>query len=332
MTISISNANWGDDETRNRLLSLLQKQCSIQADQVTRIRKHVYLVMFHKNPFIIKGFSSLQRLTVQAAFTASLHKEGFKQTYQFFSCCNESFYLDGNYYGFLQYLQEEEPIFSYLHDYDRSTGLNLLENYHHASKKLADRYKKLVPSFQLLEKWQGRFNTFCRNLSFVKFFLRREEIDMLLEWAGWSLKGIAEEQLFFAEDDSVILHGDVAHHNFLRSKKGVLYLLDFDLISYGGAHADILQYANRILPFLNWSFAALQIYPQIRRYCNHKGFIYALAFPSDIFREWNRLIREKGYVNPEKMRRVMALTVSNLQKRQHFFQELKQTINKPALF
>ena len=37
----------------------------------------------------------------------------------------------------------------------------------------------------------------------------------------------------------------------MRTSKGELYLIDFDLISIGPEMADYLQYANRILPFLN---------------------------------------------------------------------------------
>ncbi len=56
----------------------------------------------------------------------------------------------------------------------------------------------------------------------------------LLEWAKISLEGMKTENLDFGDgQDPVILHGDVAHHNYLKSKSGKIFLIDFDLASIG---------------------------------------------------------------------------------------------------
>lgn len=151
-------------------------------------------------------------------------------------------------------------------------------------------------------------------------------ITEILSWADWSLKGMLRESNLFNNDEKVILHGDVAHHNFLRSKNNKLYLIDFDLISAGVPHVDYLQYANRILPFMNWSLAELANCEKIKPLLHEKGFIYALAYPTDIFREWNRAIKEGTYLQQEKIQQLLELTVVSFKERQDFFAHLQKAI------
>src|SRR5690606_14014221 len=129
------------------------------------------------------------------------------------------------------------------------------------------------------------------------YFVQKEIINELLAWADWSLRGIEEEAWLFQSGRQVILHGDVAHHNFLRAKDQSLYLLDFDLVAIGSPHSDYLQYANRILPFMNWSFEELKEYPIFKYSLEEIGFLHALAYPTDIFREWISVIRIRSYLD-----------------------------------
>ena len=82
-----------------------------------------------------------------------------------------------------------------------------------------------------------------------------------------------------------------------------------EVLSIGTPRSDYLQYANRILPFLHWSFQDLAKYKELAIYMNEKGFIYALAFPTDLFREWNRAIREQTYLQPAKIQQLLEITV-----------------------
>ena len=128
----------------------------------------------------------------------------------------------------------------------------------------------------------GKYQLFKENLPVLSFFLQKEIIHELLHWAGWSLQA-KKEQNSFEQIPTVILHGDVAHHNFLRTSDGELFLIDFDLISIGPEIADYLQYANRILPFLEWSTKELTDFEPFQLYFQQKVFLYALGFPTDIF-------------------------------------------------
>jgi len=131
---------------------------------------------------------------------------------------------------------------------------------------------------------------------------------------------------FFYNEPFVILHGDVAHHNFLRDTMGKLYLIDFDLISIGPNSLDFLQYANRILPFIDWSFARLQHFPYIDRFLQDEGFLFALAYPADIFREWNRMVKENSHHDKAKLKQVMDLTIGQFNARKQFIDQLKKQV------
>ncbi len=317
--------NGGDDFFKNRLLTYFQDQFSFEIKELKPIRKQVYLVRTDDRVFILKGFSSYHRLKLQEAFTASLLNEGFAKTYSFYEFAKEPpLFFERTYYGCLEYIQPSGETFSYHLKKDRLEGLELLNLFHDTSEKLVSRYQTVVPFFRQAEKWRERASLFLNNLPVIRYFVQKEIINELLSWADWSLKGIEEESGLFQSGRQVILHGDVAHHNFLRSRNNSLYLLDFDLIAKGTPHSDYLQYANRILPFMKWSFEDLGKYPIIKQYMDEKGFLFALAFPSDIFREWNRVIRERTYLDPVKIRPVLDLTVGQFEERHRFIHALKK--------
>ena len=116
----------------------------------------------------------------------------------------------------------------------------------------------------------------------------------------------------------------MAHHNFMKTSKGELYLIDFDLISIGPEIADYLQYANRILPFLNWSLSELDTFEPFQPFLKQKVFLYGLAFPSDILREWNRLVKEQTFNQMGKIRPVVELTLNQFGKKEIFYERIRK--------
>ncbi|WP_256239640.1 phosphotransferase [Bacillus sp. V3B] len=317
----------GDDRFHNRLLSYLNDHLPFQIHTLSRLRKNVYIAKANDLQFVIKGFSSLRRLKIQEAFTHSLKKAGFPYTYSFYTFSKEqSLYFKSHYYGCIEYLEKGDQTFYYDSRENCHEGLQLLQNFHERSVKLIGSYKTILPSFHLIDKWQERYQLFKDNLSFLSFFLKKEIIQELLKWAEWSLAGLKKEEHSLDQIRTVILHGDVAHHNFLRTSDGELFLIDFDLVSIGPEAVDYLQYANRILPFLEWSSKELASFELFQPYLQQKVFLYALGFPTDIFREWNRLVRERMYNNIQKVRPIMELTLGQFEKRRSFYHELVQLV------
>lgn len=316
--------NTPGDDHQNRLLSYLKEQVPFHIHSINRIRSHVFFVKSKKVNFILKGFSSYHRMKLQESFTESLKKEGFNKTYHFLNIFKDPPMLfDKKYYGCLEYITPSKEMFSYYQEKDRLEGLRLLRSFHHRTEKLVNRYQRLIPTFQLIDKWKERTNLFLDNLRIIQFFIKEDYTQELIRWANWSFKGLEKEQGFFNHGNTVILHGDVAHHNFLRNQSNDLSLIDFDLIAIGKEKFDYLQYANRILPYLGWSLLELRKYEGINENLSEKGFLYALAFPTDIMREWNRIIKEKSYNNPKRVRPIIELTTAQFHMRKEFIKEIQ---------
>jgi thiamine kinase-like enzyme len=181
-----------------------------------------------------------------------------------------------------------------------------------------------IPRQNLLKKWGDRAEGFKRNMKIINYFVPKQLTEEILDWSHMALEGMWENMGEFSGEKPVILHGDVAHHNFLRAKTGSLFLIDFDLISLGPEDYDLLQYANRILPFMNWSLNSLFEMKGFSGCLSNKAFLYGLMYPADIFREWNRVIRQKSYYNPARTSPIMDLTVKQFKARSSFIEQVKK--------
>jgi len=319
--------NKGDDDYFTRLLSYFRTQFHENIVQMVPIRKKVLLLKTDNNTYIVKGYHSNNRLKLQETFSRTLENEGFLKTYQFFNLgWNEPLFFEGTYYGCIEYIQPSKIPFSFQTHRNRLEGLELLAQYHEVTKKFVSRYCRLIPKSQLINKWKDRAELFSENQSFMKYFINEKYLAEMMEWAEWAINGMEQHHSYFVDEPHVILHGDVAHHNFLRDTAGVLHLIDFDLISIGPEQLDYLQYANRILPYLDWSYDRLMNFSQYENF-QDSAFLYALGYPADIFREWNRMIREKSYTNPKKMNQIMDLTIGQFYARKKFFQTLMKKVN-----
>jgi thiamine kinase-like enzyme len=317
----------GDDDYFDRLLSYFQSQFHEKIVQMVPIRKSVIYLKTDKNSYVIKGYHTNSRLRLQEAFTATLKKEGFTKTYLFLtSPIREQLFFEGTYFGCMEYIPPNKSVFAFHSHKNRQEGIELLEQFHQTTATFEARYRTLLPKGHLIEKWQERLNLFSNNLPYLAYFINDRFMKDILAWANWSLAGMEQNRSFFQHEPALILHGDVAHHNFLRDSEGQLNLIDFDLISIGPASFDYLQYANRILPYIDWSLERLSSLNQIKKYLHEPAFLFALAYPADIFREWNRMIREKSYTDHTKYKQVMDLTISQFYARKKFINHLKDLL------
>lgn len=325
--INMGTNKKGDDDYINRLFSYFQSQFQERIIQFIPLRKSVFLLKTEQNTYIMKGYSSNRKLRIQEVFTDTLKKEGFTKTYSYLTpSMKEQLFFEGTYFGCIEYILPHKTAFSFHTEKNRQEGLDLLEQFHQTTRLFEVRYRTLLSKGHLLEKWTDRLNLFTSNLPFLKYYLNEPELADMLSWAKWSLDGMKKRYQQLFKEPLVILHGDVAHHNFLRDHTGTLHLIDFDLICIGPSSFDYLQYANRILPFMDWSFEKLAMMNQMEKYTHEDGFLYALAYPADIFREWNRLIREKTYTDPTKIKQVIDLTMNQFYARKKFVAHLQENV------
>ncbi|WP_158587517.1 phosphotransferase [Neobacillus notoginsengisoli] len=318
----------GDENIHHRLLSYLRTGFPGRIDQLDMIRPSVFFLKSAIGEYIVKGYTSYHRLKLQEAFTATLKKEGFTHTYSY--VCpgrRKPYYLDGLYWGILEYIQPHPNPFTFLREADRFAGLKLLQKYHSITQQIVQRYKTILPPAALIDKWENRLELFKANKPMINYFVNRQATESIISWAEFALRGMKEQQAFFTEGTQVILHGDVAHHNFLRSKNGKVYLIDFDLISIGPPVLDYLQYSNRILPFLHWSLEELAKYNNLAAFMSVKAFLYALAYPADLLREWNRIFKNSASPNQHLLYQIIELTMGQFKERQQFFKKIQDELN-----
>ncbi|HLO11905.1 MAG TPA: phosphotransferase [Pseudoneobacillus sp.] len=316
------NKNRGDEEENIRLLSSFQNQFPYKIQALYHIRDNVFKIITTKGVFVLKGYSSYSRLKLQETFSSSLRKEGFKNTYSFISLDQDPIIHQNKYFGCLEFIEPNYRPFSYVNKKERQEGLALLDEFHRITQQSVRVYQSILPEYDIQTKWTERRNQFFQNKDTISKYVPSEMISEWLYWADWSLEGIQKNIQKIKEEFPVILHGDVAHHNFLRRKDGKLFLIDFDLISIGPRSMDLLQYANRTLPFMNWDLKLLSQYKNLNSLLSKEVYIYALVYPTDLFREWNRLLRDGFELDGFRIQQVMNQSFHQMEYRRNFITEL----------
>lgn len=310
-----SNRN---DMSRNRLYRIVT-QFIDRPESIKQLRGDVYLITFkHEQPLILKGFSSYGKWNRQQQFTSLLKQNGFSQTYDMYRE-PKPFQLDGIWYSFIEYLPSSSDSFSFSNKKNRIEGAQLLEAFHDS----ADKIFLSLPIYNQIRKWQDRLALFRQNAQMISKHIPKSIVNEWMAWGEWSLEGIAAHENYLSREKNTILHGDCAHHNFLRKQDGHLALIDFDLIAVGPRLYDYLQYANRILPHLDDPVKEIWDYSQINAYNENPAFLYALAYPSDIFREWNLLFKTGLHLD-----HVWKISVEDFEKRMDFNKMLARLVSK----
>ncbi|WP_409270789.1 phosphotransferase [Neobacillus sp. SCS-31] len=318
----------GDDELTNRLLSYL-KSFPGTVREIIQLRPTIFYVHTSAGEFIVKGYSSFNRLILLENFTELLKRHGFRDTYTYFRLGRKGpFYANGLYFGFIDYIRPHPKAFTFQTEEDRSEGLKVLKKFHNVTEQIAGAYRLSIPLAKQISKWEDRLARFAANTPVISGVLGGEICDEILSWADWGLKGMKRRKGLFSEGPQAILHGDVAHHNFLRSRNGRVNLIDFDLISIGPPILDYLQYANRILPFIGWSFGTLSAYEGIKDFLKEEAFLHALVYPTDILREWNRIIKGESLPDSMKVSHVKEMTMHRFYDRRNFVKTIRAMIKR----
>ncbi|MBM7691901.1 thiamine kinase-like enzyme [Peribacillus deserti] len=318
----------GDSAFRARLLAYLANY-GFEVKKINKIRNNVFMIHTRRRTYFFKGFSSLKKYQTQKALTKLLRQYGFYKTYKFLFDI-QPFEHEGYYYGFIEYLKPHREEFRFNTRKNRAEGLRLLGELHRATGNIVKdrRFYYAIPRYNQTAKWKQRLEEFESISHIVANYVPEQVIKQAIMWGHWALRGVKEHESHLYKEPAVITHGDVAYHNFLRVHSGEVYLIDWDLISKAPPIIDYLQFANRILPSIKYSYKELWSYTAFRNLKNNPAFVYGLGFPSDIFREWNRLVRENLLGSQAHVHSVWKLTVEGFEKRILFQEHLKERIAK----
>lgn len=299
------------------------KQLDMPIRLMKPIKPELMLIQTEDGKLIIaKQFKNEMSLARQKEFLALLKEAGFHRSYTF-SEAFPPFEYRGRCIGFLPYIHPHEQAFTYRTQDERLEGLILLKKMHGASKHISRRMSHLSDQpFNQVRKWKERLAEFKQNEKIIKPYMPEKVYQAYASMGKWVLKELKEEEIG-KKDTLVIIHGDLAHHNFLRRSDGKLFLIDFDLMAKAPAIIDDLQYANRLLVYNSYSLEEILSLPPFREHRYNREFLIGLAYPTDIYREWNRVCRENLWADQRRMKAMYDYTLNDFQERMSFFKKIK---------
>ncbi|WP_139892615.1 phosphotransferase [Bacillus sp. D386] len=306
------------------LLAYLSQQ-NIVVYEMKAIKPRLIKVSTNKGIFIAKQFVNQKRLLMQLEFLKKLRKAGFNGAYVF-SDEIKPFGCKGKSIGFIEYLTKHPRSFTYENYSERLEGLTLLNKMHEASATIINDLTVEKHTFSQVSKWRERLGEFTSNRNMLNRVIPDSMLTEYLRMGEWALDKLGSYELEEVDEDPVIIHGDLAHHNFFRKDDGELLLIDFDLMAEAPPMIDYLQYANRLLIFNNCSLKEILTFPQFKKYRDNPFFLIGLSFPTDIYREWNRICRDQLWSSNRRLDSLWDITVEDLPKRIYFFRELKSKI------
>ncbi|WP_197284271.1 phosphotransferase [Bacillus sp. CHD6a] len=282
-----------DDFNRNRLFFRLCRETKLAIHSYSKIKNNLYKIQSEDGLYILKGYSEPGNLETIIEVSQLLHKNGFLKGLMYEKFNDGSFLLVEKelVWVLLKYIVPKRK-FSFSKTEDREDGLNTLQNFHQHSKALLPILPSGLPQESTVVKWQNRLKIFESHVPFLSKWFNPQVISEIVYYSHLALDGLMKD---YVETEKVILHGDVASHNFIRAADNKVYLIDYDLLSIGNEEWDYVQYASRILPFIKWNSSLFQTHSFLIE--SGKGqpwFRTALSFPMDILREGNQFSHTSG--------------------------------------
>lgn len=311
---------------RGCLLSYFQ-QMNVPIRAMKPIKPDLMLVQTEKGKTLVaKRFKGEKSLLRQMEFLTLLRESGFHNSYVF-SESFPPFEYGAKSIGFLSYIPPHEQSFTYRNQRERAEGLVLLKKMHAASIRISHRLRYLPDlPYNQVSKWKERLAEFKRNETILRPFLPEKVYQGYASMGKWALRELKGQEIGEGEEP-VIIHGDLAHHNFLRREDGKLFLIDFDLMARAPAIVDDLQYANRLLVYNGYSLKNILSMRPFRDYAVSREFLIGLGYPTDIYREWNRICRDNLWTDRRRMRVMHEYTLNDYQERLRFFKKIKHAVD-----
>lgn len=286
--IEMNNRRKRDDGI-GRLFFLLRNKYGLRVKSIKMVKQNVWVVTAYEGCWVAKRYRTFFEAMRQAVFMQSLRQAGFAHVPAVYTTIGQNgvFFVKDAFWIMQTYISDAERL-SFARRQDIADGLELLQTYHFITAMLAKIpvFQTMIPHYCLYSKWWRRYNEFYSHLSLLERIMDKEDIAWTIQHAEYCLSTFASYAPPLAAEPVAIIHGDVASHNFLRTKEGMIYLIDYDTVAVASPGIDYLQYASRILPHLQWSLAKLYQFSRFLCWLAKPWFLHALLFPADIMREW----------------------------------------------
>lgn len=185
----------------------------------------------------------------------------------------------------------------------RKQVIRLLEELHQTENITTWWNQTTLPASNLYLKWQMRLSRILA----VKDLLHQHFGEDLVTYAIHQAELAMDEYIHY-ETKHTLIHGDIAHHNFLIGKKGIK-LIDFDLASYTDPDEEWILLMQRLLPFVDYDLQLLvDEHPDFLRIIEEQPS--GLRYPNEVFREWLAFLQKP---HKKKQERLLAFTVKAIE-------------------
>ncbi|MCM3758124.1 aminoglycoside phosphotransferase family protein [Sporosarcina aquimarina] len=181
---------------------------------------------------------------------------------------------------------------------DRRASLTALDALHETESFVDWESLPFLQKYHLLDKWSWRLERFLNKRHTIVSFLGEDAFDSIERYSEQALERLLTSTA--REAPHTLLHGDVVHHNLLKTSEGTVSLIDFDLACTGHPDVEIGLWLHRVLPKVNYN-AALLFEEEPRLHVLGQQAIAMLQYPNEMLREWSYLT-----TLPEKRQQTLA--------------------------
>lgn len=185
----------------------------------------------------------------------------------------------------------------------RKEIIHVLDKLHATEKQATWWEQTTLPASSLYLKWQLRLS---RILAVEDLLIKYFGKDPYLYFVKQAEEAMSE--FIHYEASQTLIHGDIAHHNFLQTANG-LVIIDFDLASYADPDEEWTLLLQRFLPFVKYDLQLLiDEHPDFLRIIEEQPS--GLRYPNEVFREWLAFLQKP---HKRKQERLLAFTAKALE-------------------
>ncbi|WP_176555824.1 phosphotransferase [Virgibacillus ndiopensis] len=292
------NSNSRRDELKiNRLSSFLYQEGKVNVANIVPIKANVFLVKTSDgNKVILKKHRKKEDVDQQWDFFDKL-STSIVIPFRRFPNGKKILISNGYYWTIAPFIEGTK--LNYAINDDRKACLATLRAFHERAEDI--RVTNPLRRKLFYKRWYKRLQSFKNTRDYFLNYGFENLFKDIVQTTETQLRLVSElpwERLERkAEEKRVWIHGDVASHNFIRSRD--VYMIDFDLLGQSPQIYDYIQLAQRFLPYLDWNLDKLISYRMVED-SQLKFWILAMTVPSDVLREWLHFLSRNSTMSMEE--------------------------------
>ncbi|WP_284139711.1 MULTISPECIES: phosphotransferase [unclassified Virgibacillus] len=317
----MSNRYKGEEMTHHRLSSFLLSEGGLSVQYVRKIKQHVFHIeTVNEKEYIVKAHANKKNVMQQWDFFRQVSNPHIVP-FIFFPNGKRTISLQPFTWTLSPFIRGKK--LRYAKASDRQEALETVQKFHAQASGIF--IEKRLKRRLLFERWYDRLLSFQKTAHLfaengytalykdivitAEHFFKK---NMRFPW-----KTMQQE----AEQKGQWIHGDVASHNFIHTRKTTC-LIDYDLLQASPHIFDFIQLGQRFLPFLNWDLSALISYHMVDEEAIPK-WLCAIAIPSDVMREWMYFLPE---ATDDKLKTYLEEMEQDWEARKNFFRKTEKMV------